>query len=240
MRRYASKLLVVAMVSFTIASGEATAVPIPVLFEITAIGGTGLGTNTATATGTSNGIAWVLSETYISGCCTLTDDSFGGFNVLGKHVPQIAATDNLHLGRLNFTLTFDVAISSMLVYIGENLCINADPSNNQTCAPGLDFGIVPTMSGPYTAGDVTVSGTRFGPTSVDGGTVLIDDIYSTTLTHTATGPFFNNDINFAFFVTPVPEPSTLVLLAIGFAGIVIYTRYREQMNGKGQSLKANG
>ena len=40
--------------------------------------------------------------------------------------------------------------------------------------------------------------------------------------------------------SPVPEPSTLWLLAIGFAGIVIYTRYREQMNGKGQSLKANG
>ncbi len=38
---------------------------------------------------------------------------------------------------------------------------------------------------------------------------------------------------------PVPEPSTLVLLAIGFAGLVMYTRYREQMNGKGQSLKAN-
>ena len=50
----------------------------------------------------------------------------------------------------------------------------------------------------------------------------------------------DNDIHFAFFVEPVPEPSTLVLLAIGFAGIVIYTRYREQMNGKGQSLKANG
>jgi len=147
MRRYASKLLVVAMVLFTITSGEATAVPIPVLFDITTLSGTGFGN---TASGTSNGIFWSASSTYIS-FITVTDGTFGGFNVSGKHIPQIPMTDNFHVSRRDFTLTFfldlappiPVEISSMLVYIGEN---------SSTFAPGLDFGIVPTMFPPLHGG----------------------------------------------------------------------------------------
>ncbi|MCH7614449.1 MAG: PEP-CTERM sorting domain-containing protein [Nitrospinae bacterium] len=40
--------------------------------------------------------------------------------------------------------------------------------------------------------------------------------------------------------SPIPEPSTLWLLGIGFAGIVIYTSYRERRKGKGNSLRAHG
>ncbi|MCH7614450.1 MAG: PEP-CTERM sorting domain-containing protein [Nitrospinae bacterium] len=223
MRRYASKLLVVAMALFTIASGEATAVPIPVEFDITTVSGTN---PTRTASGTSNGIGWSVSSTFISGFTIPFDQTQTVFDTLTPSITNPGVYDNLHVGSLNFILTFDVPIFSLLAYIGEN---------STDLAPGLDFGITPD----FVSGAVNFFGTRFAPSSKTGGVVLIKNINSTTLTHTAFGPEFDNDIHFAFFVTPVPEPSTLVLLAIGFAGIVIYARYREQMNGKGQSLKAN-
>ena len=40
--------------------------------------------------------------------------------------------------------------------------------------------------------------------------------------------------------SPVPEPSTLLLLAMGFAGIVIYTGFRERRKGEGNSLRTHG
>ena len=40
--------------------------------------------------------------------------------------------------------------------------------------------------------------------------------------------------------SPVPEPSTLWLLGIGFASIVIYTGFRERRKCEGNSLRANG
>ena len=40
--------------------------------------------------------------------------------------------------------------------------------------------------------------------------------------------------------SPVPEPSTLWLLAIGFAGIVIYTGFRERLKCEGNSLRTHG
>ncbi len=235
MRQYASKFLIVAIVLFTIASGEATATLVPVEFDITSIGGGGFGTNTATATGTSNGIGWKIeTPTYISSLTSpfdgLLDQTQTVFDTLTPSIMNPMVYDNLHASRRDFTIIFDVPIAKILFYIGEN---NPGPS----FAPGLNFGITPD----FLFGDVDITGTLFGPGSMLGGTVeLVPLIPTTTFVHTAFGPDFDDDIHIAFFVEPVPEPSTLVLLAIGFAGIVIYTRYREQMNGKGKASTAKG
>ena len=131
MRRYASKLLVVAMGLFTIASGEATAIPTPIEFDITMLSGTGAGN---TAEGTSNGIGWKVSSTFIS---ILTSPIVQTQTVFDTHTPSITnpnVYDNLHVGSESFTLTFDVPIFSLLAYNGENI---------SSGFARLDFGIVP-------------------------------------------------------------------------------------------------
>ena len=187
-------LIIVISLSFAIGSGEATAVvPVPEEFDIVSV--TPGTEQIATAFGTSNGFAWSISPTFISNF-TVLDGSFAGFNT-ANHNPAVAATDNLHVGGEDFTLTFDQPISALLIYIGEN---HGPPFAN------LDFGITPTV----VSGDVAVDGTRFSPTSLAGGTVLIDGINSSTLTHTAS---VANGLHSAFFV--VPEPATLGLLVLG-------------------------
>ena len=188
MKMWRISLMFIVSLSFTIASGEATAVvPIPEEFDIVSV--TPGTEQIATASGTSNGFAWSISPTFISNLSVL-DGSFAGFNT-ANHNPAVTATDNLHIGGTDFTLTFDQSISAMLIYIGEN----HGPS-----FANLDFGITPTV----VSGDVLVDGTRFSPTSLAGGTVLIDGINSSTLTHTAS---VANGLHSAFFV--VPELATL-------------------------------
>ena len=122
MRRYARKLLIVAMGLFMIGNGEATAVPIPVLFDIDpTIGGTGLGTDIATAFGTSNGIGWSVSSTFISGFTFPIDQTQTVFDTLTPSITNPGVYDNLHVGSESFTLTFAVPIFSLLAYIGENI-----------------------------------------------------------------------------------------------------------------------
>jgi len=240
--------LVVAMVSFSIASEEATASLVPIEFNITEIGGVSVPpppglSIIATAAGTSNNVGWTTTSTRISGSDTnveQTSDVFSGLGLIQKgggsgETPY----DVFHAGRGGFTITFNQLISKVLFYIAENTL--TDPN----IAQGLDFGITPSM----TTGSITdifpieappSSPTRFGTTSTTGGTVeLVLNTPTNVLTHSAmvleNFPFLlENDLSIAWFVQPVPEPSTLWLSGLGLAGIYGYIRRRKpiQMNGR--------
>jgi hypothetical protein len=78
----------------------------------------------------------------------------------------------------------------------------------------LDFGILPTV----VSGDVAVNGTRFRPTTLNGGLVRLNNINSAVLTHTSTGAA--GGLNFAIVVTPVPEPGSVALLSVAALFII--------------------
>jgi hypothetical protein len=165
-------------------------------FDITAFSGaSGSG---ETAQGTSNGVGWTMSPTYL-GIVPVTDGTYTGFSNPVYFSPSIPATDEIHIGAESYTLTFDEPIASALFYL------RADG----TSAQGIDFGIPPTL----VSGDVAIVGTSAKP-NTNGGIVRFDHINSTTLTHTQ---FVFNGVDMAWFVTTVPEPPAIVLAVLSLA-----------------------
>jgi hypothetical protein len=179
-------------------------------FDITAFSGTGPG---QTAQGTSNGVGWTMSPTHI-GFPPVMDGSYTGFSNPSFFSPAVPATDQIHVGAANFTLTFDQPILSALFY----LRADGDSSAN------IDFGITPIL----VSGEVNITGTAADPTT-NGGVVRYDNINSTTLVHTAD---IANGLGMAWFVTTVPEPSSIALFGMGglaMLGRVIRRRRRESL-----------
>jgi hypothetical protein len=179
----------------------------PLNFDITSLNPG----NTGTAAGTSNGVAWMISPTFISNL-SVSDGTFTGFNT-SSFVPPIAATDVLHVTSADFTLSFNQRIDSILFYLREN-----------DGGASLDFGLAPTII----SGNFTVVGTRIFPAQQDGGVVRFNGVDSTTLSHSS---IEENGMDIAFFVLPATQPapamsrwSLLVLLFLLVAGGIATTR----------------
>jgi hypothetical protein len=166
------------------------------LFDVTSVTDNGLGT-ASYASGTSNGIGFTYSGS-IWGARISTNETWQGFNT-ANHVPAMADSDMLHIGIYDPTFVFDTAISSALVYLGD------DDGTQGT--EWFDFGVTATV----VSGDVSVVGTAFTVTSSTGGVVLLSGINSNTLTTQNIGD--GND--FAIVVEAVPEPATMTALALG-------------------------
>jgi hypothetical protein len=175
-------------------------------FHVTAFSGaSGSG---ETAQGTSNGIGWMMSPTFL-GIVPVTNDSFTGFSDPAYFSPAVPASDVIQIGAESYTLTFDQPIASAYFYL------RADNKS----ASGIDFGITPTL----VSGEVAISGTAADP-STNGGIVRLDNVNSTTLTHT---PFIFNGVQVAWFVTPVPEPSTVSLTVVVL--LTLLSRFRLEL-----------
>jgi hypothetical protein len=169
------------------------------VFDVTSFSGAnGSG---ETAVGTSNGIGWTMSPTYV-GIVPITNGTFTGFANPTFFSPAVAATDMLQLGAEPYTLTFSHTISSALIYL------RADGDTNS----GIDFGIAPTL----VSGEVQITGTRADP-STNGGVVRLSNINATTLTHT---PFIFNGVQMAWFVVPEPSGAVIVSVLVLVAGRV--------------------
>ncbi len=149
-----------------------------------------------TATGTSNGVGWTLSPTFIWGAITVLNGTYGGYADGIRFDPPLPQSDTLHIGVETFDLTFDETIVSALVYMTDN---PSPPTDGR-----IDFGITPTR----VSGDVNISGTTFWAGSSDGGLVRLDNIHSNVLSHTVPG---SGGLTFAIVVT-VPEPAALPML----------------------------
>jgi len=84
----------------------------------------------------------------------------------------------------------------------------------------------------FTQSSFNTQGTKqqFAAFQYDGYTMLgVEDIFSNTLTqqwHSGTADYDYNDVMFGFRAASVPEPSTLILLGMGVAGIVAQRRRR--------------
>ena len=174
------------------------------IFDITKVIGS------TSAEGTSNGIPWSVSPTFVFTGLTVSDGTWTGFNT-PNHVPPIALTDNLHVASQDFDLTFGSPISSIVFYLSND---NAGGPN----ASKLDFGISPTI----VSGDIEISGTAFGVSSTIGGVVRLDGLNTNVLKHTAPT---TDGLNSAFFVTAVPEPSSFLVVALCTIAIGSRRRY---------------
>ena len=200
MRR--SLLLLIIIVAWIAVPAAATPI-----FDVTSVEGWDT-LGGGTATGTSNGIGWTLSPTFIWGAITVLNGTYDGYSDPVRFDPPLPGSDSLHIGVETFDLTFDQTILSALVYMTDN---PSPPTDGR-----LDFGITPT----YVSGDVNISGTTFWAGSSAGGLVRLDGINSNVLSHTSPG---TGGLTFAIVVT-VPEPSTLVLCGSALLGLCAANR----------------
>ncbi len=169
------------------------------LFDITSFSGAGAA---QTAAGTSNGIGWQLSATFISDTNpTITDGTYTRFADPAFFTPSLPNADAIHITGTDFTLTFDSPIKSILFYLSDD----AGTAN-------LDLGIEPTL----VSGSVGITGTRASP-SLSGGVILYDNLSTTSLSHNA-NVFDGMDL--AWVATPVPLPPGLYLFVIGFVAML--------------------
>ena len=200
LNRFGSALLLA--LTLVVTGQPAGAVPV---FDITATSGTGSG---QTAAGTSNGVGWVLSPTFID--TAVTDGTYIGFNT-ANFVPPVPASDMIHgpTGE-SFTLTFDEVVGSILFYLKEN---NAYGSR-------LDFGLPAVV----VSGDVQIfpDGVSAGTW---GGVVRFDNVNSLTMTHTFR---VFDGMDMAWFVQAVPAPPSLALYAAGVAGVTLWSYFRRR------------
>jgi hypothetical protein len=161
-----------------------------------------------TAAGTSNGVGFTLSPTFIWDQGTVTNDVSLAFSNTAYHNPPLAMSDILHIGLQDFKFTFSQPVSSALIYIFDN-----GPEVDST----LDFGITPVV----VSGDIAViSATAFRPSTLAGGIVRLDNINSIFLNHEATGA--EGGLNFAIIVSAVPEPGCVTLLAASSLGLLAF------------------
>lgn len=193
------------------------AVSAVMLFDVTSVSGTGAN---QTAIGTSNGVGWTMSETFISsgGLSPVLDQSYTGFSNAAFFNPPVAATDRLHIFSDDLTLSFDEPISSIQFYLREN-------GGTAT----LDFGI------PYTliSGEIAAIGATGARPSTNGGIIQFDFLTPVTMLDHTTVIF--DGLDAAWFVTAVasrvngvPEPTTLALLGFAVAGLGFAAKRRRQ------------
>lgn len=179
-----------------------------VLFDVTSVQNLDA-SGTGTATGTSNGVGWTLSPTFIWSALTWTNGGYTGFSDGARFNPPLALSDTLHVSVETFDLTFQKTIQSALIYISDN---PSPPTDGR-----LDFGMAPV----YISGDVNISGTTFWAGSSAGGLVRLDNIGSSVLSNTVAG---TGGLTMAVVVT-VPEPSGLLVLGAS-TGVTILRRRR--------------
>ena len=113
-RQFAAALVGTAVLGFC---GSANAA---MLFDVTSVAN--VGTGSATASGTSNGIGWTMSQTYVAdgGLAPVLNQTYTGFSNSTYFNPAVAATDRLHIFGTGLTLTFAQPISSIDFYLREN------------------------------------------------------------------------------------------------------------------------
>lgn len=144
------------------------------------------------AAGTSNGVAWSISPTFIWGARTVMTNTWQGFT--GPNFsPALPNSDVIHLGSDPFTLSFAQPIESMLVYVADD---------DALMDGYYDFGITPTV----VSGAIRVNGTRFGPASPTGGIVRLSGIFASQLVHPGNVADGND---FAFVATAVASGSVV-------------------------------
>jgi len=152
-----------------------------------------------TAVGTSNGIGWTLTPTFLWDARTVTDGRFQ-FSSL----PVGVTTDNLHVS-LDFTVIFDRAIDKLLVALDND---NLDDS--------INLGMVPT---DYSG--IRLEGTQLWlSVPAGGGLALFENINSFSVSHVNTN-HVNDGFDFAFHAqaAPVPIPATIWIFGTGLLGI---------------------
>jgi len=93
------------------------------LFAVTTTGDTpGNVAENPTAEGTSNGIGWSISPSFIAGAALgpVLNQSYTGFSDSAFFNPPVDGTDRLHLSSSDLTLTFSQPITKVQIYVGEN------------------------------------------------------------------------------------------------------------------------